>query len=96
MRAWVVHKPGPVVTGPLCLAERPVPEPGPGELLIQVLRCGVCRTDLHPAAGDLEPKRLAERLRLKVTVNPYPFDRGDQAVADLVTERFTGAAVISM
>jgi propanol-preferring alcohol dehydrogenase len=40
--------------------------------------------------------RLAERLRLQVTVNPYPFDKADQAVADLAAERFTGAAVISM
>ncbi len=38
------------------LVDRPVPEPGPGELLIQVVCCGVCRTDLHLAEGDLEPK----------------------------------------
>jgi propanol-preferring alcohol dehydrogenase len=42
---------------PLVLLDRPVPEPGPGELLIRVLRCGVCRTDLHLAEGDLPPKR---------------------------------------
>ena len=57
MRAWVVHQPGPVATGPLRLIDRPRPEPGPGELLIRVLCCGVCRTDLHLAEGDLEPKR---------------------------------------
>src|SRR5215469_15944743 len=56
MKAWVVHEPGPVETGPLRLADRPVPEPGPGELLIRVLRCGVCRTDLHLAEGDLPPR----------------------------------------
>jgi alcohol dehydrogenase, propanol-preferring len=56
MRAWVVHEPGPVATGPLRLTERPVPEPGPGELLIRVVCCGVCRTDLHLAEGDLAPK----------------------------------------
>jgi alcohol dehydrogenase, propanol-preferring len=56
MRAWVVHKPGPVTGGPLRLVERPVPEPGPGQLLIRVLCCGVCRTDLHLAEGDLPPK----------------------------------------
>ncbi len=43
-------------TGPLMLTERPVPEPGPGELLIRVICCGVCRTDLHLAEGDLDPK----------------------------------------
>jgi alcohol dehydrogenase, propanol-preferring len=56
MRAWVVHEPGPVATGPLRLIDRPVPEPGQGQLLIKVLRCGVCRTDLHLTEGDLPPK----------------------------------------
>jgi alcohol dehydrogenase, propanol-preferring len=56
MRAWVVHQSGPVASGPLRLVERPVPEPGPGELLIRVTCCGVCRTDLHLAEGDLLPK----------------------------------------
>jgi propanol-preferring alcohol dehydrogenase len=36
---------------------RPVPEPGPGELLVAVRACGVCRTDLHLAEGDLVPHR---------------------------------------
>ena len=57
MRAWVVHRPGPASAGPLRLVERPVPEPADGQLLIRVIRCGVCRTDLHLAEGDLEPKR---------------------------------------
>ena len=56
MRAWVVHEPGPVAAGPLRLTERAVPEPGPGELLVRVLACGVCRTDLHLAEGDLPPR----------------------------------------
>ncbi len=56
MRAWVVDKPGPVSTGPLRLVDRPVPEPGPGELLVRVICCGVCRTDLHLAGGDLPPR----------------------------------------
>ncbi len=57
MRAWVVDQPGPMSTGPLRLVEAAVPEPGPGQLLVRVLRCGVCRTDLHLAEGDLPPKR---------------------------------------
>ena len=56
MRAWVVHEPGPIATGPLRLTERAVPEPGPGGLLVRVLACGVCRTDLHLAEGDLPPR----------------------------------------
>ena len=38
-------------------AELPDPEPGPGELLVRVRACGVCRTDLHVVDGELtEPK----------------------------------------
>jgi propanol-preferring alcohol dehydrogenase len=36
VRAWVVHKPGPMATGPLQLTERPVPEPGSGQLLLKI------------------------------------------------------------
>jgi propanol-preferring alcohol dehydrogenase len=42
---------------PLRLVERPDPRPGPGELLLRVRACGVCRTDLHLVEGDLPPKR---------------------------------------
>jgi propanol-preferring alcohol dehydrogenase len=56
MRAWVVRRPGPIEQGPLALVERPVPEPGPGEVLVRVRACGVCRTDLHIAEGDLPPR----------------------------------------
>jgi len=41
----------------LARVERPVPEPGPGEVRLRVSVCGVCRTDLHLAEGDLAPKR---------------------------------------
>ncbi|GAA1319253.1 zinc-dependent alcohol dehydrogenase family protein [Pseudonocardia xinjiangensis] len=57
MRAWVVETPGPVESGPLRSVELPVPEPGPGEVRVRVLACGVCRTDLHLAEGDLLPRR---------------------------------------
>lgn len=57
MRAWVVDEPGPVDGHPLALVERPVPEPGPGQVRVRVSVCGVCRTDLHLAEGDLAPKR---------------------------------------
>ncbi|GAA4093369.1 zinc-binding alcohol dehydrogenase family protein [Actinomadura miaoliensis] len=53
MRAWSVREPGPIATGPLRPVHRDVPEPGGGELLLRVRACGVCRTDLHVAEGDL-------------------------------------------
>lgn len=57
MQAWVVARPGPVGQGPLLLTELPVPDPGPGEVLVRVRACGVCRTDLHVAEGDLPTHR---------------------------------------
>jgi alcohol dehydrogenase, propanol-preferring len=57
MRAWEVANPGPIDAGPVRLVERPQPVPGPGEVLVAVSVCGVCRTDLHVAEGDLEVHR---------------------------------------
>ncbi|MGP4016977.1 zinc-binding alcohol dehydrogenase family protein [Saccharopolyspora sp. 5N708] len=53
MNAWVVADPGPVRTRPLVSQTLPVPVAGAGELLVRVRACGVCRTDLHVAEGDL-------------------------------------------
>ncbi len=54
MRAMVLERPGE----PLVAAERPRPEPGPGQVLLRVLACGVCRTDLHVADGELPDPKL--------------------------------------
>jgi propanol-preferring alcohol dehydrogenase len=43
---------------PLRPDERPDPAPGPGEVLVAVDACGVCRTDLHIRDGELRPSRL--------------------------------------
>lgn len=54
MRAWEVEAP----EGPgLRLVERPMPTPAPGEVLLRVLTCGVCRTDLHVVHGELPEHR---------------------------------------
>lgn len=57
MSAWEVRQPGPIDTRPLRAVRRPVPSPGDDELLVRVRACGVCRTDLHVAEGDLPPHR---------------------------------------
>lgn len=43
---------------PLVLQTRPLPAPGPGEVLLAVQACAVCRTDLHVVDGDLPPGPL--------------------------------------
>ncbi|MBO0714063.1 MAG: zinc-binding alcohol dehydrogenase family protein, partial [Acidimicrobiales bacterium] len=57
MRAWEVVEPGPIDTGPIRLGDRALPEPGPGQVRVRVAACGVCRTDLHVAEGDLPVHR---------------------------------------
>ncbi|HEX3239521.1 MAG TPA: zinc-dependent alcohol dehydrogenase family protein [Solirubrobacterales bacterium] len=54
MRAMVLERAGE----PLRLAERPAPVPGPGQVLIDVRACGVCRTDLHILDGELKHPKL--------------------------------------
>ncbi|MCF6387252.1 zinc-binding alcohol dehydrogenase family protein [Mycobacterium sp. MBM] len=55
IKAWVVREPGPIESGPMHYEDKPLPSPRPGELLVQVRTCGVCRTDLHVSEGDLAP-----------------------------------------
>lgn len=55
MRAMVFEAPGQ----PLRLIDMPDPVAGPGEVLIEVGACGVCRTDLHIADGDLTEARVS-------------------------------------
>lgn len=57
MRAAVFH-PGSAEPGNWLMIESvPVPRPGPGEILLKVIACGVCRTDLHIVEGELAPVR---------------------------------------
>jgi propanol-preferring alcohol dehydrogenase len=54
MRAMVLER----QRRPLELAELPDPRPGPGQVLVSVSACGVCRTDLHILDGDLADPKL--------------------------------------
>lgn len=57
MRAWRVREPAPMSAHPLERVTTDVPQPAPGEVLVAVRTCGVCRTDLHVAEGDLPVHR---------------------------------------
>jgi propanol-preferring alcohol dehydrogenase len=78
MKAMRLHRTGE----PLRLEEVEVPEPGPGELLLEVLACGVCRTDLHIVDGELEGGKL-------------PIIPGHEIVAR-VAKRGPGAALFAI
>lgn len=54
MHAMVFHGPGE----PLRMEELPLPAPQPGQVVVKVLACGVCRTDLHVCDGELPNPKL--------------------------------------
>ena len=56
MNAWAVHHPGPMESEPLRRVDRRVPIPLSRQIQVKINCCGVCRTDLHLAEGDLAPK----------------------------------------
>jgi len=57
MRALIIDRCEPVEQRPLRLIDRPVPTPGPGDALVHVEVCAICRTDLHVIEGELPPHR---------------------------------------
>jgi propanol-preferring alcohol dehydrogenase len=58
MKAALLLKPGPIETQPLVLTDYPAPKPGPKEILIRVMVCGLCHTDLHTVEGELALPKL--------------------------------------
>ena len=82
----VLRQNGDVAVDPLELDDIPLPEPGPGDVLVEVSVCGICRTDLHVIEGELKHPKL-------------PLIPGHQAVGIIkhvgsgVTTRRTGERV---
>src|SRR5215213_4799263 len=60
MKAAVLH----ALAGLLSVEELPTPEPGAGEVLIKVVACGVCHSDLHLARGDWDLLKPITKLPL--------------------------------
>jgi len=56
MKAAVLSAPAPIASLPLKIEDVPAPEPKEGYVLLKVLACGVCRTDLHIVEGELPPR----------------------------------------
>ena len=80
MKAMLLRRPRAAGTRPLELAELPLPQPGPGEVLLRVRACGVCHTDLHTVEGELPPHRS-------------PVVPGHQIVGEVVAFGFGAADV---
>ena len=66
----------------LRLADLPAPEPGPGEVLLEVAACGVCRTDLHIVDGELDrpnlPLVLGHQIVARVAADGERFRAGQR------------------
>lgn len=77
MKAMLLDAPG----RPLRYAEVPDPVPGPGELLLRVSACAVCRTDLHVIDGDLPRPKLPLVLGHEIVGVVEAVGRGDVAFA---------------
>jgi propanol-preferring alcohol dehydrogenase len=58
VRAQQLQHPAPIEDAPLVAIDRPPLEPAAGEIVLDLVACGVCRTDLQLAEGDLEARRL--------------------------------------
>ena len=56
MKAAVLNSPASIESRPLRIVDLEKPIPSAGEVLVRVAACGICRTDLHVAEGDLEPR----------------------------------------
>jgi alcohol dehydrogenase, propanol-preferring len=54
----VLRQPGDLAANRLRLDDIPIPEPGPGEVLVEISVCGICRTDLHVVEGELDRPKL--------------------------------------
>jgi propanol-preferring alcohol dehydrogenase len=57
VRAMLMRQPGEVADRPLRMEEVAVPTPRPGEILVEIRACAICRTDLHVVEGELPPLR---------------------------------------
>ena len=58
MNAMRLFEPGPAEDNRLKQVERPIPQPGAGQVRLKVLACGVCHTDLHTVEGEIHPPSL--------------------------------------
>ena len=90
MRAMVLEAPG----RPLSALERPAPEPGAGQVLVEVEACAICRTDLHIADGELEHPTLPLVLGHQVVgrIAAVGEGTGERVVGDLVGVPWLGWA----
>ena len=57
MKAWILEKQSKIEDKPLKLTDRPLPHPDHREIRVKVQVCGICRTDIHIAEGDLPLKK---------------------------------------
>ena len=71
MKAAVLKSPAAIASRPLEIRDIPVPAAAPGQILVRVRACGLCRTDLHIVEGELKPLRnLSGGVSLRAVMRP--------------------------
>ena len=98
MQAMVLQSPHPITEKPLVLSDIPVPEPGPGQILLRVHVCGVCHTDLHTVEGELDlPKLpLTPGHQIVGAVEAFPLTEANEVLQRLKRSDIRGAAALRM
>ena len=94
-RAAVLHRPAPAPDGPLEIGDLDLGAPGPGEVLLDVECCAVCRTDLQLCEGDLGARRLPIVPGHQVVGTVAALGPGATEVADVVVGDRVGVAWIA-
>ena len=101
MNAAIVQAPAGIGKNPLRVVEVPVPHAGPGQVLLRVRACGVCRTGLHLAEGANMTRAdardfldLAAKIALRPHVTVFPLAKANEALAAIKNDSIDGSAVI--
>ena len=58
MRAMILNKISPIEEKPLEASDLPIPTPEDNQILVKILVCGACHTDLDEIEGRLKPSKL--------------------------------------
>jgi alcohol dehydrogenase, propanol-preferring len=92
MKAAVLTTPSPISQSPLQIEDVPTPSPKPGHILLRVLACGVCRTDLHIVEGELPARnpRVIPGHQIVGEVIGGDLDRTDRVGRTLLSDQSEG------
>lgn len=107
MKAWVLEKQAAIERKPLLCQELPISKVEKGEIRVKVHACGVCRTDIHVAEGDLPLRKaplilghqivgVVDEVGIKAEIEVFPFDKLPDVLILVKGGKVRGNAVIKI